>query len=93
MGDRCLLQLHAKGNRRSAGTAVLLGLTLGLGLLTKAFFVPITAGIAGLLAFVALRDREWRHLLDGAILLALALALGGGWYTSNLPSIQSLRKR
>jgi hypothetical protein len=77
-------------NRRSAKIAALLGLVLGLGLLTKAFFVPITGGIGALLAFVALRDRDARYLLDVAVVLGAAVALGGGWYYDNLRFTGSL---
>ncbi|MBI1209535.1 MAG: phospholipid carrier-dependent glycosyltransferase [Azospirillum sp.] len=64
---------------------LLLGVTLGLGCLTKAFFLPVAAGIA---AFLALRrvigDRsaetgrsDWRNL---ALMVAATAAIGLPWY-------------
>jgi hypothetical protein len=49
------------------------GALLGLGLLTKAFFIPLTVGVAIHLALA----RRWRGL---AIALAIALVVGGPWY-------------
>ena len=60
-----------------------LGLTLGLGLLTKAFFIPIAAGIALLFVYAAARQRSWQPMKDICIALALAGVIGGGWYLYN----------
>jgi hypothetical protein len=61
--------------------ALLLGASLGLGLLTKAFFLPISLGVAAYLVFLAWRDgRPVRGAVLAAIALAVALAIGGGWY-------------
>jgi hypothetical protein len=54
-----------------------LGLWLGFGLLTKAFYLPIIAGVT---LFVALR-REWARLLA---MLTVAAPIGGHWYLHNL---------
>ncbi len=58
-----------------------LGAALGLGLLTKAFFLPISAGA---LAILALRwfwsDRTAAGLGRVVAIAALALAVGGWWY-------------
>lgn len=62
-----------------------LGVLLGFGLLTKAFFLPISAGYAlftALRAWQAHHDRELfrcRLMILGATALP-ALLLGGGWY-------------
>jgi len=67
-------------DRREAGIAALLGLVLGLGLLTKAFFVPILAGTVALFCFHELRERDGRQMRNAAIILVTALVVGGGWY-------------
>jgi hypothetical protein len=71
--------------KRSAVGPVTLGILLGLGLLTKAFFIPLTAGYA---AFMLLRTRQARNdkiilrerLRTAVLTIALALLIGGGWY-------------
>jgi hypothetical protein len=65
---------------RKISTTLWLGLVLGLGLLTKAFFVPILVGCAGLLCFHELRERDGRQIRNAAILLVSAGVVGGGWY-------------
>ena len=52
---------------------VVLGILLGIGLLTKAFFIPITVGVALFLFFRG--DR-----MGLALMLALSLSLGFPWY-------------
>ncbi len=70
---------HQQG-KRTLLSAAALGAVLGLGLLTKAFFLPIGAGVGLLLlARVALSRKPadlGRALLAGAV----ALAIGGWWY-------------
>jgi hypothetical protein len=75
-------------NERNAGWPAALGVSLGLGLLTKAFFLPITFVIV-----VFLLLRCWRsgdetvrrlRLRHGAIVLILAVLIGGGWYIYNV---------
>jgi hypothetical protein len=64
---------------------VTLGVILGLGLLTKAFFIPIIAGYS---LFIALRAWQVRHLHEMlcrqlsilGLVIVPALILGGGWY-------------
>lgn len=76
------LELEARNRWRDA---VGLGLTLGLGLWTKAFFLPITAGF-GAYFFWRLwhvrKDMARVRRLAGprAGALLCALLLGGGWY-------------
>jgi hypothetical protein len=74
-----LRQLRQPDWRGVAG----LGLTLGLGLLTKAFFIPIAAGLALLFLYQALRVRSLRPVIDIAVSLVIAGAIGGGWYLHN----------
>ena len=66
------------------GKAVLLGVALGLGLLTKSFFLPISAGLALLFLYAAIKRREPRHVRDIAIALVIAGLIGGYWYLDNL---------
>jgi hypothetical protein len=77
----------AKGlnQERSAVWPVALGVSLGLGLLSKALFVPITFGIGVFLLLRLWRSRgdkeSWLlQLRNSAISLALAVLIGGGWY-------------
>jgi hypothetical protein len=58
---------------------VLIGLLLGMGLLTKAFFLPITGGVA---LFLFLRGNR----AGLAIVLMLSLAIGLPWYIHKLMS-------
>ncbi|HEX7200566.1 MAG TPA: hypothetical protein VF213_13870, partial [Dongiaceae bacterium] len=67
---------------RVAG-AVLLGIALGLGLLTKSFFLPVSAGLGLFFLYAALRRREPRHLRDLVIALVIAAVIGGYWYLDN----------
>lgn len=60
-----------------------LGLVLGLGLLTKAFFLPIGVGAAAYLAFVGWRaGRLVSGVLAAGAVLVVAGAIGGWWYGS-----------
>jgi len=60
--------------------ALLMGVALGLGLLTKAFFAPISLGAAAYLAFLAWRNATPVKAVLGFTVLGVALAIGGGWY-------------
>lgn len=61
-----------------------LGLVLGAGFWTKAFFVPITLGIAVLLAARARRDRGVGQALDAVIAGVVPMLIGGAWYLLKL---------
>jgi len=53
---------------------------LGLGLLTKAYFLPIAVGVVLLFVFAALRTKNVRYLHNAAVFALVAAALGSGWY-------------
>ena len=59
------------------------GVSLGLGLLTKAFFLPVSAGV-GLMMAIHLRSVGYKPAVLGqaALAAAAALAIGGWWYVS-----------
>jgi hypothetical protein len=56
---------------------VMLGILLGIGLLTKAFFIPITVGVALFLFFRGDRMRL-------AVMLVPSLSIGFAWYYYNI---------
>jgi hypothetical protein len=63
------------------GSALALGLALGAGLLAKAFFLPIGAGVAALLiARWWTGGRRPALVLQAALAGVVALAIGGWWY-------------
>lgn len=57
-----------------------IGVMLGLGLLTKAFFAPIAFGIVAVLVLHALTLRRSQAYAQIGAMLALALLIGGGVY-------------
>jgi Predicted membrane protein (DUF2142) len=70
-------------NQRLRQPAVWLvaGLALGLGLLTKALFLPIVVGYAAFLVFLGWRKGELREgLIAAAAIGVVALIVGGWWY-------------
>ncbi|WP_019961208.1 hypothetical protein [Woodsholea maritima] len=72
--------LKLEENKRPLRWAIVLGLALGAGLWTKAFFIPISAGLT---VYIALRawqtgGRYW--LTYGVLALGLAGLIGVGWY-------------
>lgn len=76
-------------DERSAIKPIALGATLGLGLLTKAFFLPITLALAIYLGARLWIDRSnptvraWR--VRGAVsVLLTAVVFGGSWYVYEL---------
>lgn len=65
---------------------VLLGLALGLGALTKAFFLPMTAAILvhfGISTARATGFRPARRWIDPALVACVFAAVGGFWYVRN----------
>jgi len=81
MAWSAVLQLLKAPNPR---VSVWLGLLLGVGLLTKAIFLPIGAGVAVLLTFAAWRRPENGRIADVCRTACLAIVLGGGWYVHEL---------
>lgn len=74
-----LLRLTERPDR--LGNLILLGLTLGLGLLTKAFFLPISVGVAGYLIFAGWREGAlFKGFRSAAIIIVIAAAIGAWWY-------------
>jgi hypothetical protein len=71
-----------------------LGVMLGAGLLTKAFFLPVTAGVALLVAWSFWQQRATQPapivLFAPAVAPAVALLIGGPWYLANLWSTGTL---
>lgn len=66
-----------------------LGIALGLGLLTKAFFLPVTASVVAFLLlglWYGRRDKAWRllRIRNGTVAAAVAVIIGGGWYVHNM---------
>ncbi|MBT8562139.1 hypothetical protein G6717_06095 [Polynucleobacter paneuropaeus] len=73
--------------------SLLVGLLLGLGLLTKAFFLPISVGLVSFLGFRALRQDAQTRLgqLQGVFLIALCcMLIGGSWYLYSYLSFNDL---
>ncbi len=63
--------------------ALALAGVLGLGLLTKAFFLAVTAGVVALLALRWIKSRTADDLRDVLVVGAGAAALGLWWYVRN----------
>jgi 4-amino-4-deoxy-L-arabinose transferase-like glycosyltransferase len=71
--------------RRGAhlGHALILAVALGLGLLTKALFLPITVGIGALLAVRWWRDRSECSARELLVVTVISSLIGGWWYVRN----------
>ncbi len=64
--------------------AALTGLFLGLALLSKTSAVALGPAIGGVLVYRAWRERTWRTLLAGGLVVAVVtLAVSGWWYLHN----------
>jgi hypothetical protein len=75
--------------------AILLGIVLGLGLLTKAFFLPIGAGAIAFLLYRSFESRGEPALAGGRLQQALivgtiALVAGGWWYAYKFLAFHSV---
>jgi hypothetical protein len=74
--------LKDENNKRLSGA---IGVVLGLGLLTKAFFIPIIAALGAFLLVRIFSDKHpgtirsahWKNLM---LIFLPALLIGGGWY-------------
>ena len=75
-----LVSMHLDPLPRRLARAAVLGGVLGLGLLTKAFFVPIGAGVAAWLVASPLLAGRRVALAPIALTLLTAILVGGGWY-------------
>jgi 4-amino-4-deoxy-L-arabinose transferase-like glycosyltransferase len=72
---------------------ILLGIVLGLALLTKATFLPVTAATfaaLGLHALLGDASRRTERLVGLCLAAAIMLAIGGWWYASKLIETGSL---
>jgi hypothetical protein len=75
---RQTLEMEARGHTIRSGA--LLGLWLGLGLLTKAFFLPISAGGMAWLGWRWLAEGRGTGRLKAMAVTALTAGLIGGWF-------------
>src|SRR5262249_11248742 len=80
MGIAWALTIRLLQHERQLRQSLALGAVLGLGLLTKAFFLPISAGITALLAERWWRDRFRSKARDVVAVAVLASLIGGWWY-------------
>jgi len=75
-------------DERDPVKALAIGVVLGLGLLTKAFFLPITVALGIFLAVRLWLRRQapapGERLRSTALLLLAAVLVGGGWYVYKL---------
>ena len=76
---------EANEDRPTLRWSVALGITLGLGALTKTSTLSLF-GLAGLtMAYAAWRQRRWQtFFIEGPLIIALAAAIAGWWYLRNL---------
>ncbi len=75
---RQALEMEAEEHTLRSGA--LLGLWLGLGLLTKAFFLPISAGVMAWLGWRWLAEERQPERLKAMISAALMAGVIGGWF-------------
>ena len=74
---------------RNTRKSLAVGVALGLGLLTKAFFLPITLALGIFLAIRLSQDKENLTIKSGrfrssASIFLAAIVVGGGWYIYKL---------
>lgn len=77
--------LHVIAEPRRLRAAIVLGIVLGMGLLTKAFFLAIGAGVGAYLLYRSIAARANRPLAkqflrQALTVAAIALTVGGWWY-------------
>jgi hypothetical protein len=72
-------------DRPSASKGILIGILLGLGLLTKAYFLTAIPATAVFFAFFFMKNRPCRRsiLMHGCVAILCAIAIGGWWYARN----------
>jgi 4-amino-4-deoxy-L-arabinose transferase-like glycosyltransferase len=69
--------------------SLILGVTIGLGVLTKWTFVVFLAGPLVLAVYLALRQATRARLLNVALAAAISLLIGLPWYLTNLEALQA----
>lgn len=75
------LDLAREGGLRRAAAA---GIVLGLGLLTKAYFLTAIPAVGAILVWRFARDWDWRGAgRDFAAALGVCVAIAGWWYAHN----------
>ncbi|WP_109108701.1 hypothetical protein [Azospirillum sp. TSO35-2] len=83
-GAAWFLLLNILAEKPGVWAAPALGLVLGLGLLTKAFFLPITVGVTAFLALRWLLQRQRVHARHLLLCATVAATVGAAWYLRNL---------
>ncbi|MHB8895967.1 MAG: ArnT family glycosyltransferase [Candidatus Geothermincolia bacterium] len=77
-----LLRLFRDGPKTK--TIIWLGVVLGLGGLTKLFFMPVMVGVVLGIAILGYKRFGWKRvLLAGGIIIVLFVAISGWWYARN----------
>ena len=64
--------------------AIALGVLLAAGLLTKAFFLPITVSVVGLLMMQAVSRGDKRDFVFACVVIAVCVGPAAGWYVDRL---------
>ena len=95
VGIAWLALLALVDDARRIGRAVWLGLALGMGLLTKAFFLPIASGVCAYLFYRVFASRHERplarvQLRQALIVTIVALVTGGWWYAYKFVAFHSI---
>ena len=80
----CWIAIVRLGSSQKLAWACLLGTALGLGLLTKALFVPVAVASLLALGALAVQRRELKLLGLTAIVAIIALVIGGNWYIESI---------
>ncbi len=83
-GGLTAVLLRRLDRRRFPWFGPLIGLLLGAGLMTKAFFLPIAAGALLFLLWLTWHWRDGALLRDTATAVAIAALMSGWWYLGNL---------
>lgn len=92
---RLLLPLLARASAADAPrpeplTALAIGVLLGMGLWTKAFFGPISLGVGALLLARVWRGKRSGLAIDAGAAVGLAWAIGAAWYLMKLRTTGAL---
>lgn len=96
LGITCIFSFRLfYADERDTRSAAGVGACLGLGLLTKALFLPVFASYAAFMALRAWRARSdtvlrRRRMMALAVVFFVALIVGGGWYFYNFITYGSI---